>query len=175
MSTVLCRMLKTRALAPIPKARVVATTELNAGLRRQIESFGGFAGMAQKLFREMFVDGGDRSARDAIIARAVAMDDPNGRALIESMVTWDCEKIEAVLDTTTMPVLAIQSTYLDTSRTRVALEPGGTTPYTELVLARCPDARVDIISDVGHFNMLDAPDVFNTVLARFLARVATSG
>jgi pimeloyl-ACP methyl ester carboxylesterase len=46
----------------------------------------------------------------------------------------------------------------------------GTPEYQKYVRKLCPDADFVVIDGVGHFLMLDKPDVFNKTLAGFLAK-----
>jgi pimeloyl-ACP methyl ester carboxylesterase len=66
--------------------------------------------------------------------------------------------------------LVLQSTYINLERVRVSLSPGATTPWIELVQHYVPTAHIEIVSDVGHFPMLEAPEVVNQAIAAFVAQ-----
>ena len=67
-----------------------------------------------------------------------------------------------------MPVLVIQSSFLNAERVRVPLEPGQTTPWLDLVRAKVPAAKIEIVSGVGHFPQMEAADTVNTLIEDFL-------
>jgi pimeloyl-ACP methyl ester carboxylesterase len=72
-----------------------------------------------------------------------------------------------------VPVLILQSTYINTERVRILLQPGATTPWFELIRQHVPTAQIEI-GGVGHFAMLEAPEAVNQILATFIAKVARS-
>jgi pimeloyl-ACP methyl ester carboxylesterase len=82
--------------------------------------------------------------------------------------------MDAALSQVTVPLLAIQSTYINPERVRVPLQAGATTPWLELVRHHVPTARVEIVGGAGHFTMLDKPQAVNQLLASFVASVCHS-
>jgi pimeloyl-ACP methyl ester carboxylesterase len=62
----------------------------------------------------------------------------------------------------------IQSTYMNPARERVALKPGDTTPWLDLVRASAPRARIEVVGGVGHFTQLEAADAVNRLIESFL-------
>lgn len=84
---------------------------------------------------------------------------------------WDARYMESALSRVDVPLLVLQSTYINTERVRVALQPEQSTPWLELVRAHAPAAQIEIISGVGHFSMLEAPDAVNRAIAEFLIRI----
>jgi pimeloyl-ACP methyl ester carboxylesterase len=70
-----------------------------------------------------------------------------------------------------VPLLVLQSTYINTERVRVPLQPGVTTPWLELIQKHVPTAWIEIVSGVGHFSMLEAPEAVNQAVAAFVAQV----
>jgi acyl-CoA thioesterase len=68
-------------------------------------------------------------------------------------------------------MMAIQSTYLNSARVRVALKPGETSPWIDLLRARVPGARIEVVAGVGHFPQLEAADRVNALLEEFCVRV----
>jgi pimeloyl-ACP methyl ester carboxylesterase len=70
-----------------------------------------------------------------------------------------------------VPLLVLQSTYINTERVRVPLHPGVTTPWLELIRHYVPTAWIEIVSGVGHFSMLEAPEAVNQAVAAFVAQV----
>jgi pimeloyl-ACP methyl ester carboxylesterase len=72
-----------------------------------------------------------------------------------------------------VPLMAIQSTYLNPERRRVRLQAGQSSPWLDLVRGRVPQARVEIVPEAGHFTMLDQPEAVNRLLAEFISRLPT--
>jgi pimeloyl-ACP methyl ester carboxylesterase len=89
------------------------------------------------------------------------------------MVRWDARNMAAAFGRVGVPLLAIQSTMMTPERKRVPLAPGATTPFLEMVRSGAPQAQIEIVSGVGHFTMLEAPEAVNRLLADFVARVAS--
>jgi len=52
---------------------------------------------------------------------------------------------------------------------RVSLQAGDTTPWLELVKRHVLGAQIEIVSDAGHFPMLEAPEAVNQRIALSLA------
>ena len=69
-----------------------------------------------------------------------------------------------------MPLLLLQSTYLNVDLVRVPVQPGDTMPWFDIARRHVPDVHIDIISDVGHFPMLEVPQAVNRSIAAFLSR-----
>jgi pimeloyl-ACP methyl ester carboxylesterase len=63
------------------------------------------------------------------------------------------------------------TTCVHAGHVRVSLQAGTTTPWLELIRQRVPAAQIEIISDVGHFTMLDAPEAVNRAIAAFAAEL----
>jgi pimeloyl-ACP methyl ester carboxylesterase len=138
--------------------------EAEAAARAAIESVG-YAAFARKFFSDMFL--GPSAEAETIIARAMRLPAETGAALLPRMVRWDAEMLERALAALRAPLMAIQSTYINTQRKRVALEPGETTPWLELLKQSVPGAKIEVIPGVGHFNQLEAPDAVNRLIASF--------
>jgi pimeloyl-ACP methyl ester carboxylesterase len=124
----------------------------------------GYPAFAEALFRGMFLAPSPQA--DAIVARGTLLPPDAGTALWCSLVRWDAEHMDAALTGVRAPLMVIQSTYLDPSRQRRSLQPGQSTPWLDLVRARVPTARIEIVPGVGHFTQLEAPAKVNRLLAQ---------
>ena len=83
------------------------------------------------------------------------------------MVAWDAANMERALASVQVPLLVIQSSYLNAQRVRVPLAPGDSTPWLDLVRRQAPSARVEIVPGVGHFPQLEAAATVNRLIADF--------
>jgi pimeloyl-ACP methyl ester carboxylesterase len=126
--------------------------------------------MVESLFADMFVDGSDPTLKQRIIQRALKLPETIGAQLFVRLVGWDAGKADAALAQITIPAYVLQSTYLNTQRVRVPLEPNEITPWMELVQQHVPTTELDVISRVGHFPMLEAPDMVNEKMRVFIAK-----
>ncbi len=138
-------------------------------MREHIEKVG-YAAMVESLFADMFVDGSDPTLKQRIIQRALKLPETIGAQLFVRLVGWDAGKADAALAQITIPAYVLQSTYLNTQRVRVPLEPNKITPWMELVQQHVPTTELDVISGVGHFPMLEAPDMVNEKMRVFIAK-----
>jgi pimeloyl-ACP methyl ester carboxylesterase len=118
---------------------------------------------ARNLFEGMFLAPSELG--NAIVARAVRLPASVGAALFPRMARWDAENMERALAAVKVPLLVIQSTYLNAERKRVALKDGETTPWLDMVRRQAPQALIEIIPGVGHFPQLEAPDQVNELLS----------
>ncbi len=134
----------------------------------------GFATMAQGLFAEMFLHNSDPALKERIIQRALKLPEAVGSPLFTRLVGWDASKMNPTLSQVTVPMCVLQSTYFNSERVRVSLQPSDRTPWMEQVRHHIPSAHIDVISDIGHFPMLEAADVVNQKMAMFLAQMPSS-
>jgi pimeloyl-ACP methyl ester carboxylesterase len=123
----------------------------------------GYAVFAETLFRQMFFTP-SREA-DAIVARAVESSAGFGPQLWPRVTRWDAGEMDAAFAALRAPVLAIQSTTRNAQLQRAPLKPGDTSPWLDYL--RSKDAQVEIIPDVGHFTMLEAPEAVNRLIEEF--------
>lgn len=128
----------------------------------------GFARFASGLFEGMFLPSSPAAMKQAVVERAAALPAAVGAALFPRMCAWDAGRMEAALEAVRVPVLVIQSSFLNAERVRVPLEPGQTTPWLDLVRAKVPAAKIEIVSGVGHFPQMEAADKVNTLIEDFL-------
>ncbi len=122
-----------------------------------------YAEFARNLFEGMFLAPSELGK--TIIERAVRLPASVGAALFPRMARWDAENMERALAAVKVPLLVIQSTYLNAERKRVALKAGETTPWLDMVRRHAPQAQIEIIPGMGHFPQLEAPQTVNQYLA----------
>lgn len=118
---------------------------------------------ARALFSDMFLSPSELGTE--IVERALRLPEAIGAALFPRLVRWDAENMARALAAVRVPLLVIQSTYLNAERKRVSLKPGDTSPWLDLVRRLAPQARIEIVPGVGHFPQLEAAREVNNLLA----------
>ncbi|MEY4156481.1 MAG: hypothetical protein RJB64_1202 [Pseudomonadota bacterium] len=132
----------------------------------------GFTAYAQRHFAEMFVDNSDPGLRENILARIGQVNPDFGRALYLQAVGWDAIRGKETLQSIKVPVLVLQSTYMDAELKRRPLVPGMQTPFMQLVADLLPNSESKVIPGCGHFVMNEAPEAINTELLSFATRIS---
>jgi pimeloyl-ACP methyl ester carboxylesterase len=122
-------------------------------------------------FGEMFTPRSDPQLRQQVLDRLKTLDRHFAQDIILSKIHWDASEAARVLARVTVPVLLLQSTYFDETFRRRSLEPGMTTPWTELVMRQVPSAELHCVPGVGHFPQIEAADVVNQHIAAFAERL----
>ena len=123
----------------------------------------GYVKFQRRFFDGMFLAPSELAA--SIAERAMRLPEAVGAGLFPRMVHWDAANMERALAAVKVPMLVIQSTYLNAERKRVALKPSETTPWLDLVRLKAPQAQIEIVSGVGHFPQLEAPEQVNKLLS----------
>jgi pimeloyl-ACP methyl ester carboxylesterase len=134
----------------------------------------GYTTVLHTLFDGMFVEPSPALMKERIIARALALPEAIGLPLFSRLMGWDARHMEATLAQVAVPLLVLQSTYVNPQRVRVSLQPDATTPWTELVRQRVPTAQIEVLPHLGHFPMLEAPQAVNQSIAAFIATFNTA-
>lgn len=132
----------------------------------------GYDTMARQLFGDMFLDGADEALKQRLIERATALPEAVSIPLFSRLVGRDAGQMETALSRITVPLLLLQSTYLNADCVRVPLRPGDTTPWFDVARHHVPNVQIDIISDVGHFPMLEVPAAVNESIATFISQLS---
>jgi pimeloyl-ACP methyl ester carboxylesterase len=142
-------------------------------MRERFAAPGGYAAMVSALFKDMFTDRSDKAVAAAVIDRASKLPPDIGARLLLDLVRYDATRLEASLASLRVPVMVLQTTFSNDKRERTTMLAGQTTPYLDMVRARVPSARIEIIPGVGHFPQLDATAETNALLAQFAAGFAS--
>ncbi len=133
---------------------------------RQALATTGYAAFAEALFRRMFL--AESPVSRAIVARARALPAEVGANLFPNMVRWDIEQMPTALAAVRVPLLVIQSTYVNAERQRASMKAGQSTPWLDLVRSKVPGARIEIIPDAGHFPQIENAAEVNRLIEGFL-------
>lgn len=136
-------------------------------LQQRLATPTGFAAATRALFEDMFTPASDKATAAAVIERAGRLPPEVGAPLLLDLVRYDIHRLEHSLAALRVPVMVLQTTFSNEKRERKSLAAGQTTPYLEMVRARVPSARIEIIPGVGHFPQLDAPGDTSALLAQF--------
>jgi pimeloyl-ACP methyl ester carboxylesterase len=120
-------------------------------------------------FEQMFVPGSDRTLRDGIVQRALAMPEHVVETLMPDVFRWDAMNLRSVLSTIGQPVLALQSTRVDEAAVRVPIAAEDGVPWLELLRENVPQLGVEIIAGAGHFSMIERPTAVNATIEKFIS------
>jgi pimeloyl-ACP methyl ester carboxylesterase len=142
-------------------------------MRQHIQTVG-YRTMMREFFADMFLEDSDPAVQERIVSRALALPEAIGAALFARLPRWDAQYLDTALPRVAVPLLVIQSTYLNPERVRVPLQPGAGTPWFELVRRSIPTAQIEIVSGAGHFTMRDRPQAVNQLIETFATKVSPS-
>ena len=138
---------------------------------RQMFQSAWYTATLRRLFDEMFLEGSNPALKERILSRALALPEEIGATLLRSLLGWDARHMDKALSQIAVPLLVLQSTHINTEGVRVPLQPGTTTPWSELIRQHVPAAQIEIVSGAGHFSMLEAPEAVNQTIAAFIAKL----
>jgi pimeloyl-ACP methyl ester carboxylesterase len=99
------------------------------------------------------------------------------RAVLATWQAWDVDRYDDALAelSPSLPVLAVQSTYVERTAGRSFLPEGtSTTPYLDYLRTRIPSLQAHVLAGVGHFSMLEAPDELARLIGEFTAAHAAA-
>ncbi len=128
----------------------------------------GYRTMVESLFEAMFVEGTDPALIERIVQRAHEFPEAIGTPLFSRLVRWDAGQVDSALSQIKVPIYVLQSTYFNTELVRVSMAPGEITPWMARVQQQVEMTALDVISGVGHFPMLEVPDIVNAKMAAFI-------
>ena len=134
----------------------------------------GLQAFLDRSFSQMFVPTSDQALRERVMQRLTRLDPEFAQEIVLSKVHWDASWAARVLSTLNVPVLLLQSTYFDAAFQRYSLTPGVTTPWTELVARQVPAAQLLVMSGLGHFPHIEAPQAVNDSILEFVQRLRST-
>lgn len=115
----------------------------------------GFRDFLRATFAAMFSSESDAALRETVLSRLDRLDPRFAQELLASALRWESQTA-IQLAGITVPVLLLQSTYLDERFEWHRLEAGMTTAWIRTVLDRVPGAEFRLIPGAGHFAQIDA-------------------
>jgi pimeloyl-ACP methyl ester carboxylesterase len=129
----------------------------------------GYATHANGLFKDMFTPRSDQAVAASVVERAGRLPRAIGEKMMLDLQRYDVGRLTTSLAALRVPVMALQATYTNEKRERRTMREGQTTPYLDMLRARVPSARIEIVADTGHFPQLDASAQTNALIDSFLA------
>lgn len=143
--------------------------EMADTLKQAFAAPDGLAPLVGRWFRDMFTTTSDPAVVASVVERAQRMPRAIGELLLLDLVRHDTTRFTASLDSLRAPVMAIQATFANEKRERRSLSKGQTTPFLDMLRARIPTIRVEVIADTGHFPQIDEAAQVNALLDSFIA------
>jgi len=128
----------------------------------------GYARFVDDLFRDMFTAKSDTTMVTSVVERAGRLPRSIGEKLLMDMLHYDVDCLAHALAKLHLPVMAVQTTYSNEKRQRVMMTQGQTTPYLSMLQANIPSARIEVISNTGHFPQLDESAQTNALIDDFI-------
>lgn len=122
-------------------------------------------------FSQMFLPKSDPQLRARVLSRLTNLDAQFARGILASKIHWDASRAAQVLASIDVPLLLLQSTYLDENFQRRSLKPGMTTPWMDLVMQKVPSAELRYVPNAGHFAQIDAAPLVNDLIGEFAGRL----
>lgn len=132
----------------------------------------GYALMVEGLFKDMFTNKSNEAVAAAVCDRARRLPRAIGEKMLTDLQRYDVGRLDSALAGLRVPVLAVQTTFSNERRERRTMKPGQTTPYLDMLRARVPSVRIEIIPDTGHFPLLDEAARTNAAIDGFVRQVA---
>jgi pimeloyl-ACP methyl ester carboxylesterase len=176
-----CRVVVEAALqAPAHAAGVVLVDgsqfapTMETMLKQTFATPNGFEVLIRRWFQEMFTAKSNAAVMASVVQRAERLPQSIGEKLLLDMLRYDLGRLTTSLADLRVPVMALQTTYTNEQRERRAMSKGQTTPYLDMLRARIPPVRIEVIEDTGHFPQLDEIAQTNALLDSFLASLPTS-
>jgi len=143
---------------PVAAVQAMADELSGAGYQRFVRQF----------FGSMFVPSSDPALVNSITERALRLSPTVGRTLMADLAGWDAGDVVSALAAVRVPLLAIQSTTMNTARERVSLAPGRNSPWLDLIRAHVSTASVAELVGAGHFPQIERADDVTELIAGFL-------
>lgn len=170
-----CRVVTEAALqAPAHTAGLVLVdgsqfaSAMTPVLKERFATADGYAAMTKGMFIDMFTAKSHPATVEAVVERVGRLPRAVGEKMMTDLLRYDLGRLESSLASLRVPVLALRATYSNEKRGRRTMSAGQSSPYLDMVRARVPSVRVEIVADTGHFPQLDEPARTNALIEAFL-------
>jgi pimeloyl-ACP methyl ester carboxylesterase len=126
----------------------------------------GFAKFAQRHFGAMFFNT-QAPLKARVLERVEHIDPAFARAIYLDAVAWDPMRGLDTLRAIDVPLLVIQSTYVDATLVRRPLTAGVETPFMVAARQCVRDVRFKVVEDSDHFPLINAAGIVNLAIRDF--------
>jgi pimeloyl-ACP methyl ester carboxylesterase len=133
----------------------------------------GFAAFAQRHFGAMFFNT-QAPLKAQVLERVARIDPAYARSVYLDAVGWDPVRGLDTLREIDVPLLVIQSTYVDATLVRKPLAPGVETPFMAAARQHVRDVRFHVVKDSDHFPLINAAAEVNAAIRDFARAIAES-
>lgn len=140
------------------------------GMSDQLEARG-YDEFIRSFFDGMFTPASDPKLKSTIIERALQLPADIGMSLLPRLAGWDAAQLRAALGDVRVPLMAIQTTSLNSERVRVPLPADETSAWLDLVRNHVPSARIETLADQGHFPHVEMPDEVSALISDFVTGI----
>jgi pimeloyl-ACP methyl ester carboxylesterase len=147
--------------------------EQQLGRKSRIETIG-FREFARTHFASLCVDSSSPALVERVVRRAMQLDPEYAKDIYLDAVGWDARRGEETLRSIDVPVLILQSTYIDENQKRRSLEAGMKAPIIDTFARLVPNSSAKVITEAGHYCTIEAPDQINEAIGDFAARFSSS-
>lgn len=130
----------------------------------------GYPAFVRALFEGMFFDNPPAWKNDALEA-VFQVPEERGAPLYRNLIAWDADQLDPAIGAIGVPVLVLQSTYINLERKRMSLGADETSPYQDMICERLSDVT-SVTIPAGHFTMIEEPDATNAAISKFVSRLA---
>jgi pimeloyl-ACP methyl ester carboxylesterase len=129
----------------------------------------GYPAFVEALFEGMFFDDAP-GWKAAALQSVFGVSEDIGKTLYRNLIAWDAEQLDPALGAIDVPVLILQSTYMNLERKRFSLDVGEVSPFQEMVSERVANTK-RVTIPAGHFTMIEEPEATNAEIARFTGQM----
>ncbi len=114
---------------------------------------------AEAAIESMMVKNLDRDQKHHLVTRAAEHSADTLLAYYHAMAAWDRNDFITALDRVICPVTVLQSTSLDENEVRQSITTHPSSLWLDTIRARLSLAEIRLVSDIGHFVMLEHPQL----------------
>ena len=110
----------------------------------------------------MMVENLNRNQKQYLVTRAARHSANTLLAYYHAMAAWDRDDFMTALDHVTCPVTVLQSTSLDENEVRQSVTTHPSSHWLDAIRGRLSQAEIRLVSDTGHFVMLEHPQLVSS-------------
>ncbi|MCZ8310328.1 MAG: alpha/beta hydrolase [Magnetospirillum sp.] len=140
----------------------IQIAELNGDLARD-----GIRGFVNRSFQAMFPAKVERSIVDRVVERASGIDAELGAQILIDSIRWEAAVGNSTWSSVRVPILLIQSTQFQAGFGRTFMTPTTETPLMRKLSSLSTAVDIKVMSDTGHFPMIESPETVANYLADF--------